>query len=239
MHSVSRLYIAATAAAFAIMALLWHDAATWQEIGRLWRLPQGRTIGDIVMIVQIVAAVLIVIPRTTRFGATALLALCGIYVADYVPVVAAEPGVFTAYGSLSELVALACGAFVLVQAWPGARVLLGVCAVVFGIQQIVLLAATTPLVPSWIPLSATLWVNVTTAAFLAAGGALIFGYRSQLAAFLLAAMLTLFGLLVWLPHVIAGGPHAVWSEFLYTLWIAAAAACVGAFGSVADGKRRR
>jgi hypothetical protein len=67
------------------------------------------------------------------------------------------------------------------------------------------------------------WAYVTTIAFALAAIALIINQKSLLAARLLTAMIALFGIVVWLPSIVAH-PHDLisWSECAETFAIAGA-----------------
>ena len=74
------------------------------------------------------------------------------------------------------------------------------------------------------------WAIATTAAFALAAIALLTGFMALLASRLTTAMLLGFGLLVWLPALLAD-PHSFlnWSEGLETLGIAGSAWIVADF----------
>jgi hypothetical protein len=109
------------------------------------------------------------------------------------------------------------------------RLGLGVCAVSFTLGQALLLRDTAGLVPKWIPPNQMSWAVLTTVAFALAAIAILINQRARLAIRLMALMLALFGLLVWVPHLVAR-PHAhfMWSECALTFLIA------GASWAVAD-----
>jgi hypothetical protein len=94
----------------------------------------------------------------------------------------------------------------------------------FGLEQLFYLANTASLVPKWIPPGQMFWAITTTIAFGLAAFALLTGLMAQLAARLNTAMLVGFGLLVWVPILIAD-PHTLsnWTESAETLGIAGSA----------------
>jgi len=101
---------------------------------------------------------------------------------------------------------------------------LGVCAISFTVSQVVYLGFTAALVPKWIPPSQKFWAILTTIAFALAALAILLNRQARLAARLLTLMLLLFGVLVWIPNVIAHPKgHGNWSECVLTFLIAGAA----------------
>jgi hypothetical protein len=149
------------------------------------------------------------------------------------------PGIFAApasyYGSFIEQFSLLCGAVALYAAcetngWRAAacgrvaRMGLGVCAISFALSQVQYFPFTAALVPGWIPPNQNFWAMLTTIAFALAAIALLINRRAQLAARLLTLMLALFGVLVWVPRLIAHPEaHGNWSEFALTFLITGAA----------------
>jgi uncharacterized membrane protein len=103
-----------------------------------------------------------------------------------------------------------------------ARALYGVSLIPFGLAHFMYLSATAPLIPSWLP-----WHNAlayfTGAAFIGAGLAMMSGILGGLAAALSTLEFGLFGLIVWVPRVIAGNVTDFQrGEFIVTFVLAAA-----------------
>src|SRR5438874_11180916 len=69
-----RIVFGASAVLFGVIALLWHDADTWQNLQHTWGLPFGTIIGGSLMTAQIAGGIGIQYPRTARL-ASVLLAL--------------------------------------------------------------------------------------------------------------------------------------------------------------------
>lgn len=115
-----------------------------------------------------------------------------------------------------------------------ARVLFGGACVAYGAAHFAYATYTAAMVPVWLP-GRTGIAYLTGAFHAAAGLGLILGVVPRLAATLEAAMLSVFGLLVWLPSFLAhplpewASPRQVqWSETLLTFLLAASAWIVAA-----------
>ena len=104
------------------------------------------------------------------------------------------------------------------------RILFGICAASFALEQAFYLGATASLVPKWVPSSQMFWAVTTTVLFALAAVALLANRMALLAARLLTVMVVSFGLLVWIPMVLLHPhSHASWSETAETFAIAGAA----------------
>jgi uncharacterized membrane protein YphA (DoxX/SURF4 family) len=88
-----------------------------------------------------------------------------------------------------------------------ATLLMGVCLLMFGVAHFLYLGFTASMVPAWLPGGQTFWAIFTGAAHIAAGIALLTGFKARLAAILLTVMFAVFGVLVHLPLLIAD-PHS-------------------------------
>lgn len=115
-----------------------------------------------------------------------------------------------------------------------ARALFGASCVVYGAAHFAYAKYTSTMVPTWLPDPMAL-VYLTGACHAAAGLGLLFGVLPRLAATLEAAMMGLFGLLVWIPSFFAHPPpewaspaQVRWSETLLTFLLAASACIVAA-----------
>ena len=227
-----RMVFGGAAVAFGVIALLWHDAETWQTLRQIWSLPSGLLIGEGLMATLVAGGIAMQHPRSARLAAVVLCVVYLCFSLACVPAVIRSPNVYATYGSFFEQFCLLCGAAALYAATGAnaarlgrsARLGLGVCAISFTVSQVVYLGFTAALVPKWIPPSQKFWAILTTIAFALAAIALLLNRQARLAARLLTLMLLLFGVLVWIPQVIAHPKaHGNWSECVLTLLIAGAA----------------
>jgi hypothetical protein len=172
--------------------------------------------------------------RTAKAGAAVLGAAYLVFALLCVPGIVAAPRVYNSWGNFFEQFSLLTGAAIvyarLSSAWSPetlsriGRVLLGICAASFTLEQAFYLEATAHLVPKWLPPSQMFWAVATTVFFALAAVALLTNRMALLAARLLTMMLVLFGLLVWVPLLLSDPHnHTNWSENAETFAIAGAA----------------
>ena len=231
-----RLVMGPAAVLFGVIALLWHDADTWQNLRHIWNLPFGVTIGTCLMIAQIAGGVGMLYQRSTRLAS---IVLCVVYVCFSLACVTdiiAAANIYDKYGgSFFLFFSLLCGAIALYSATEPdaaraaifgrlARLGLGVCVISFALGQALLLRETAHLVPKWIPPNQIFWAILTTIAFAIAAIAILMNRLARLATLMMTLMLALFGVLVWIPQVIAHPQaHSNWSECVLTSLITGAA----------------
>jgi uncharacterized membrane protein YphA (DoxX/SURF4 family) len=110
-----------------------------------------------------------------------------------------------------------------------AQVFFGLTCVFYGGSHFVYAGYTAAMVPTWLP-GRMAFAYLTGLGHVAAGLAIIVGILPRLAATLEAIMMSLFGLLVWVPSFFAqprpkwaGSPEHQWSELVVTLVLAASA----------------
>jgi uncharacterized membrane protein YphA (DoxX/SURF4 family) len=115
------------------------------------------------------------------------------------------------------------------RAVRAARVLFGLTCVFYGWSHFAYADYTASMVPTWLP-DGLGFAYFTGLGHIAAGIAIMVGILPRLAATLEASMMSLFGLLVWVPSLLAqprpkwaGTPQNQWSELLVTLLLAASA----------------
>ncbi len=228
-----RVLFVASAVLFGVIALMWHDVDTWQGLARIWKLPLGRIIGDILVVVEIAAAIGLLFSRTARVAAIAFGAAVGIFAVDRIGGIIMQPASFPQYDAFAELLSYVCAAVAVYASTERnaanatvlaqiARVGLGLSTISFTLAQIIFFEGTAKLVPSWIPPNQSFWAILTTIAFALAALAMLINRQAALAMRLMAVMLVLFGLLVWIPILLTHHSHNDWSEFAINFLIAGA-----------------
>jgi hypothetical protein len=230
-----RIVFGGSAVLFGVIALMWYDSDTWQTLRQIWSLPFGTIIGGCLMAVQIAGGIVMQYPRAARLASIALGVVYLLFSLACIPGIIAAPAVYAHYGSFFEQFSLLCGAIALYAATEAnearavafgrvARLGLGVCAISFTLSQIFYLRVTADLVPTWIPENQMFWAILTTVAFALAEIAILINRQARLALSLMTLMLALFGVLVWIPRLIAHPEtHLNWSEFALTFLITGAA----------------
>ena len=230
-----RIVFGASAVLFGVIALMWHDSDTWQSLRQIWRLPFGVIIGACLMTLQIAGGMGMQYPRTARLASVVLGVVYSLFSLACIPGIIAAPTIYAEYGSFFEQFSLLCGSTALYAATEAnaaravavgrlARLGLGVCEISFMLAQIFYLRVTADLVPRWIPPNQMFWAKLTTIAFALAAIAILSNRLARLATRLMTLMLALFGVLVWIPRLIAHPEaHLNWSEFALTFLITGAA----------------
>ena len=172
--------------------------------------------------------------RTAKMGAAVLAAVYLVFALRCVPQILAKPQIYNSWGNFFEQFSLVTGAAIVYarssSLWSRetlhriGRILLGVCAASFALEQAFYLGPTASLVPKWIPPTQMFWAVTTTVLFALAAVALLSNRIALLATRLLTLMLVLFGLLVWVPMLLSDPrSHTNWSETVETFAIAGAA----------------
>jgi len=207
------------------ITLAWHDSTDWQPL-------RYTVYGAAAALIFGGAA--IQFRRHAKTGAAVLAAAYLVFVLVCLPGIVAKPQIYNSWGNFFEQCSLVTGAAIayarLSPAWSPetirrfGRILFGICTASFTLEQAIYLGATAHLVPKWFPASQMFWAVATTVLFALAALALLANRMALLAARLLTAMVVSFGLLVWVPLVLADPhSHANWSEIAETFAIAGAA----------------
>jgi hypothetical protein len=212
--------------AFGLITLYWHDYNGWHH--------------PLSLVYTAAAALLfggaaIQFPRAAKAGAVVLATVFLVFAAQCVPGILATPKIYNSWGNFFEQFSLVTGAALVYarffSAWPQetrnriGRILLGICTASFSLEQAFYLAPTAALVPKWLPPSQMFWAVTTTVFFALAALAFLTNRMALIAARKLTIMLVLFGLIVWVPLLLRGGPHSHtnWSETTETFAIAGVA----------------
>jgi hypothetical protein len=223
--NLGRHVFGVTALAFGLITLAWHDYNGWH---------QPRSLVHAAAAALIFGGAAIQFRRTAKTGAVVLGAVYLVFVLLCVPQIVATPQIYNSWGNFFEQFSLVTGAAIVYARLSSAlsgetlhrigRILLGVCAVSFSLEQAIYLGPTATLVPKWIPPSQMFWAVTTTLFFALAALALLTNRMALLATRLLTMMLLMFGLLVWVPLVLSDPHnHTNWSENTETFAIAGVA----------------
>jgi uncharacterized membrane protein YphA (DoxX/SURF4 family) len=188
-----------------MVTLAVHDfALQWQPVPQ-W--VPARSALSIVSAEILIVGGLIAMRRSAGWARLILPGFYAFWVLSlHVPAFAAAPNVGTLLG-VAEILSLAAAGAALAPAsapgWlrPSARILYGLCPLVFGLSHIVYADFTSQMVPAWLPARLFL-AYFTGAAHIAAGLAILSGILARLAARLLALMCASFVLLIHIPGVI-------------------------------------
>jgi hypothetical protein len=224
--NLGRHLFGVAALAFGVITLAWHDYNGWH---------QPRFLVYTAAAALILGGAAIQFRRTAKAGAAVLAAVYLVFVLQCVPGIVAAPRIYNSWGNFFEQLSLLTGAAIvyarLSSAWSPerlnriGRILVGLCAASFTLEQAFYLHPTATLVPKWLPPSPMFWAVATTVFFALAALALLANRMALLAARLLTMMLLIFGLIVWVPLLLSGGPHSHtnWSETAETFAIAGTA----------------
>ncbi|HTW85628.1 MAG TPA: DoxX family protein [Candidatus Sulfotelmatobacter sp.] len=231
--TAARVVFGLSAVAFGVVSLVWHDSDLWQHVHAIG--PQAATIVVwCCTFAQVLGGIALLLPRAARPASVVLGIVYGLLTLGCVEDIAQAPASYGSYIDFFELGSLVCGALAACAATEAsatrslmlgriARIGLGICTVSFTIAQIYYFGLTTKLVPTWIPFGQTFWAIVTTVAFALAAIAILVNVRARLAVRLMALMIGLFGVLVWVPLVVAKpGTLFDWSELSLNFLIAGA-----------------
>ena len=211
--------------ALGFITLAWHDYNEWHQL---------RFIVYAASAAQILGGAGMQFRRTAKTGAVVLSVVYLVFTLLCVPGIVAAPQIYNSWGNFFEQFSLLTGAVIayarLSSAWSRetlvriGRILLGICAASFTLEQAIYLDATANLVPKWIPPSQMFWAVSTTVLFALAAVALLTNRMALLATRLLTMMLVSFGLLVWVPLLLSDPHnHTNWSENVETFAIAGTA----------------
>ena len=210
------------AVAFGLITLVWHDYNGWH---------QPRYLVYAAATALILGGTAIQFHRTAKAGAAVLGAVYLVFALQCVPGIVAAPRIYNSWGNFFEQFSLVTGAAIVFARLSSAsspetlsrigRILVGLCAASFTLEQAFYLHPTASLVPKWLPPNQIFWAVATTVFFALAAVALLTNRMALLAALLLTMMLLIFGLVVWVPLLLSDPhSHTNWSETAETFAIA-------------------
>lgn len=198
-----------------VVGIVFHDfALQWQPVPD--GVPMRMALVYLSALLLLAGGGALLTRRYLRAGAWVLALFYGCWVvALHLPRAFASAGHIGAWNGPAEITYLAMGAVALLSTSAGgmrqalamvARILAGASALVFGFAHFNYIDFTATMVPAWIPPSTVFWAWATGAGHLAAGLALVSGFKARLAVTAHAAMMASFVALVHVPRVIAA-PH--------------------------------
>src|SRR6202049_4533590 len=181
--NLGRHVFGVAALAFGLITLAWPDIDNWLQLRYIWNAQDGRIFVYAAAAAQIFGGAAIQFHRTAKTGAVVLGAVYLVFALLCVPRIVAKPQIYNSWGNFFEQFSLVTGAAIvyagLSTAWSGetlgriGRILLGVCAASFALEQAVYLGPTATLVPKWLPPSQMFWAVTTTVLFALAAVALL------------------------------------------------------------------
>lgn len=216
-------------------ALVWQPVAAW--------VPERTALAYLAALVMLVGGVGLLFEAAMRWAVRLLFVYCIVWALLKVPALFVAPQIEGVWLGFGELAVLLAGAWMLFARLGGmrddglwrwisgengvraARYFFGVWLIPIGLSHLMYVKETVALVPAWLP-SPIFWAYLTGAGQIACGLGVLFGVLPKVAATCEAGMISIFGLLVWLPRVVAAPKVRLnWTAFWIT-WVIAAAAWV-------------
>jgi hypothetical protein len=180
--NLGRHIFGVAALAFGLITLAWHDYNGWH---------QPRYLIDAAGAAQILGGTAIQFRRTAKTGAVLLGAVYVAFALLCVPGIVAAPRIYNSWGNFFEQFSLVTGPEIvyvrLSSTWSRetpnrmGRILFGICAASFTLEQAFYLHATASLVPKWLPPGQMFWAVTTTVLFALAAVALLANQMALLA----------------------------------------------------------
>lgn len=226
--------------ALAMICLIWGDFHNGQPVPKTF--PARTALAYAAAIFMLVAGIGLEWRKTTVWAAAALAIYYGAIVVLLMNgrVVLRNLGIYGAYDSMAEEVAITAGAIIVwanfarLDAARAARfirsgqIAFGICAIVFGGAHFVYMNLTAPLVPKWLPPNQLFWGYATGAFHILGGLAIIANIRGRLAASVLTIMYAIFTVFALVPGLLAQQSFFAWTE------IATSIILMGVAWTVAD-----
>lgn len=227
---VNRLPFAAGIAGLGAVCLVFRDfALQWQSAPEWVKLIPFAAIVSALWLVA--TGIALAVRRLAFAGAVSAAVLFGVWAfVFHGPLVAQQPTQLYLWLGMAETGCLMAAGLALIGAdrqdarmLQGARIVFGLCAVVFGLSHFVYVDPTAKMVPAWLPFPLA-FAYLTGAGHLAAGLALVSGVKARLAAGMEAAMCASFVILLHVPRVIAAPASQLeWTMVCVALAITGAA----------------
>ena len=224
---------------FGVVGLVWGDfGAVWQPVPE--GVPHRRALAYAAAALFLLAGLAVQWGRTRAAGALALGVLFVPYAWLWLRRVIGFPGMIGTWSGLGEEMALVTAGLMAYEQFGGrgrawARWMAHVCRVLFALSFVSLalvhwmaLKETAGFVPKWIPPGQKFWAIATGVFHFMAALAIASGVMGKLGARLLTAMITVFGLTIWLPALVKSPhDHFVWCANAQNLGLMGAAWVVG------------
>jgi uncharacterized membrane protein len=240
------LFALATAA-LAVFALAYGDFAPDASLPA-W-LPARQLCVYVFAVLLLIASAGVLMPRAASASMTIIMIYLAVWVLLGIPGIISAPLTFGGWYGFAEALSVLAGAWLLYVMMTGprgigssssdrtirvAQILFGLTCIFYGGSHFAYADYTAAMVPTWLP--AHLGLAYLTGLFHILGGiCIVFAVIPNLAATLEAIMMSLFGLLVWVPTFLtqprpkwAVSLHNQWSELVVNLVLAAAAWAVAA-----------
>ncbi len=236
-----------------VLALIYGDfALVWQPVAS-W-VPRRTALAYLAGVIMLAGGVGLLFRATASWSARLLFPYLIVWSLLKVPALVVAPQIEGVWLGFGELAVLLAGGWTLFARLGGvredglwrfvagengvraARYFFAVWLIPIGLSHIMYVKETMALVPAWLP-SRMFWAYLTGAGQMACGlgvlGSLLprvdASVLPRVAAFCEAGMISIFGLLVWLPKVVAAPKERLpWTAFWITWAIAAAAWVVAA-----------
>jgi uncharacterized membrane protein len=221
-----------------ILALTYGDfALVWQPVAP-W-IPGRTALAYMSGALMLLGGVALVFRSTTRWAAIILFPYLIAWALLKIPALIVAPKMEAVWLGFGELVLLLSGGWILFARLSGldshlgfatgekgvriARILFALALIPVGLSHIVYVKQTAELVPAWLPYRIG-WAYLTGVGQMACGLGVLFSVLPGIAAMAEAGMLSVFGLLVWLPAVVAAPRDRLsWTAFFITWAIASSA----------------
>jgi uncharacterized membrane protein YphA (DoxX/SURF4 family) len=220
--SFGRHVFGLAAIGFGIFGLAFRDFNTWQHIRALGNVPHREILLYVAVAFELFGGIAIQFPKSARAGAIALGVIYMTFALLWVPLIAAQPGVYDLWANFFEQFSLVSGALIVfgtacrsdsTREFVAARIGyfgFAVCVISFTLEQAFYLHGTAGFVPRWIPPGQMFWAIATTVFFALAAIALLIRRAALPAARLLTLMIIGFGVLIWLP-IVLGDPNKLFN----------------------------